>query len=1206
LNSKAARRFALIAGTLAGCLGQAQIVAAQQMPAIAVPAPVDDGGGAQPAAPTLAELQVLLEKAKAETDPAARHAAQAEAMLFFDKLSLSGADAHGKFDGAEFLTETASQFLDYAATLPGGSDAQEKVLTEARDLLPRIRDVTRQAEFYIALAHIEMAAGDQVDGMAAIRKAGGLVVTLQPGPARDRVRVALVRLALPLTSIDVGIKFGWSVAIDDPKLARNAMRAVAMAEIAGHRAGRQPFQLAAKDGAERAASLAGYAVGQLSGGNLHRALIAALAIGDEHAGERDEALTRLLARQVERGARPEEILAPYAIADAGMREAALVRLSGYSIDRGRLAVARGLVRHLDSPQARFDALAAIANRLIREEYTLDWAATWDQAADAAGHIGVAPARSEAFRRLGVEAADAGDIDRAERALGQTGRGPAGEMISQHIALAAIADQKVDEAVELFNRLEAAPGRGEVAAALYAALLSIGRPDRAAPLPAAIDMPADRVTMLMADAARFGNDPAAPEYDPAKSAALLTRAKTELARIADAPLRDRRIGDVAKVLSQRGDVDGVKSVLALASPAGQVSMAPMQVGAQARAKDARSALAVLDGLPPQARDGGLSEIAAVLAERGDTIAAYDTARLIASDHVRRRALRRTAEMQARLQRLRDRDSMTMAAPPADRPKAAEISISSDQFVLRAASPGEPRDMPDLLAAAKVTGDDVRHIVPAAKPGNVRLVPTGFSNFDEKFSYIRYLNNVDFNGGEEELLAQGQGTLFPSFILVESGVYDLPTLKAQLEAADVLLQPITNDGRVYQLNVPLLIGSDATLVITSSDVEELRLNTAAHSYIVNSGKLFIVDTKVTSWDPATGQPTPRSKRVWNEFSPFYTAWSGSQTYMADAHINGMGYANGKSYGISISNGPINVLKATLNSVPRPKGTIVDSTFTDMYYAFYSYEADDFRLVGNEYNNNEIYAIDPHDRSTHLTIAYNTTTGTRGKHGIITSREVKDSVIMGNVSADNHGSGFMLDRTSDRNIVAFNLGFRNGADGLTVYESSCNLIYRNTFLENRRDGVKLRNSWNLLVSQNIIGDNHGFGINLYSSRIEETPEAAHRDFKLDPYTQYANATALGNVMNGNAKSALRSSDAAALVLAENRMSADPKGLFRQSDFVRLGPPLMSMAGTGAVLRNTCKPARPATECPFLEDGYFGRDIIAEMDTQTAGTDCESAALN
>ena len=90
-----------------------------------------------------------------------------------------------------------------------------------------------------------------------------------------------------------------------------------------------------------------------------------------------------------------------------------------------------------------------------------------------------------------------------------------------------------------------------------------------------------------------------------------------------------------------------------------------------------------------------------------------------------------------------------------------------------------------------------------------------------------------------------------------------------------------------------------------------------------------------------------------------------------------------------------------------------------------------------------IDPHDRSTRLTIAYNSAYGTRVKHGIIASRDVKSSIIVGNVSADNHGSGFMLDRSSDDNIVAYNLAFRNGGDGLTIYESSCNLVLRNSFL-------------------------------------------------------------------------------------------------------------------------------------------------------------------
>ncbi|MBL8583712.1 MAG: right-handed parallel beta-helix repeat-containing protein [Rhizobiaceae bacterium] len=1182
----------------------AGIAAAQQ----GSDAPDIEGAGlfeqdSQPDAPmpTLADLQALLAKVEATGDPAARHELLVQAVVLYDRLSLAGSDALGSFDGAAFVGETAAAYLAYAESLPSGSDAQESVLSEARDLLPRIRDTIRQADFYITLARIEMATGDAVDGMAAIRKASGLVVTLPEGSDRDRVRVALVRLALPLAKIDLPMKFGWGVTIDDPHLARDAMRAVALAEIASGRAGKQLFKLAGKEAADRDGALRDFALAQFSNGNLSRALVAALAIDDAHSVDRDATLARLMDRQIERGARPEDLLAPFAIADASVREAALVRFSAYAIDRGRLASAREVVEHITLPSARYRALAGIATRQFREGYTLAWAATWDEAMAEAVAQPESAGRVESLQQLGLQAAQAGDVRRAEQMLSEVGA-DAGQGIAQALVSALTASGDFDAALARFSRLPDVPGRSRAAADLYAGLLSRGRLDQANQVLASVDTPQDKVVALLAQADYFGRTPTAPGYDASKAAASLAAARQELTRIAQPAVRDEQATAVARALAQRGDVAGIDELIALATPDGQAAMAASKVAAVARAEGAPDALTVLEGLPPAARDGGLSEIAAVLSDQQNPIAAYDTARLIGNDHARRRALRRIAEQQARAQRLRGSD--TVAAVPAPRvPKDAAVSITSDQFLLKSVSLREPRALPDVLSAAKVTGEDVRRMVPPVAPGTARLVPTGFSNFDEKFSYIRYLNNVDFNGGEEEILAQGQGTLFPHFILVESGVYDLPTLKAELETADAAVQPITNDGRVYQLNVPLLIGSDATLVVTSSDVEELRLNTNAHSYIVNSGKIFIVDSKVTSWDPATAAPTPRTKRVWNEFSPFYTAWSGSETYMADAHINGMGYANGKSYGISISNGPINVLKATLNSVPRPKGVIVDSTFTDMYYAFYSYEADDFRLVGNEYRNNEIYAIDPHDRTTRLTIAYNTAVGTRVKHGIITSREVKDSVIMGNVSADNHGSGFMLDRMSDDNIVAFNLGFRNGADGLTVYESSCNLLYRNTFLRNGRDGVKLRNSWDLLVSQNQIEDNHGFGLNLYSSRIEDTPEAAHRDFKLDPYVQYANATALNNVLNGNGKSALRGADTAALIMAGNRMSADPKGLFRQSDFQRIGPSLMSLAGSGAALRDTCQPARPPVKCRFLDEGYFGDDVVGALDRETAASQCVKA---
>src|SRR3546814_5253813 len=84
--------------------------------------------------------------------------------------------------------------------------------------------------------------------------------------------------------------------------------------------------------------------------------------------------------------------------------------------------------------------------------------------------------------------------------------------------------------------------------------------------------------------------------------------------------------------------------------------------------------------------------------------------------------------------------------------------------------------------------------------------------------------------------------------------------------------------------------------------------------------------------------------------------------------------------------------------------------MYFGFYSYEADRVALIGNEYRNNMIYGIDPHDYSRKLIIAFNSAYGAQKKHGIIGSRGVDDSYFIGNLAFGNHGTGLMLDRSEE----------------------------------------------------------------------------------------------------------------------------------------------------------------------------------------------------
>ncbi len=56
---------------------------------------------------------------------------------------------------------------------------------------------------------------------------------------------------------------------------------------------------------------------------------------------------------------------------------------------------------------------------------------------------------------------------------------------------------------------------------------------------------------------------------------------------------------------------------------------------------------------------------------------------------------------------------------------------------------------------------------------------------------------------------------------------------------------------------------------------------------------------------------------------------------------GYANSKSYGVSISQYTPNMAKVLKR--PEPTGWIIDSEFSDMWYGFYCYETSGLRDQG-----------------------------------------------------------------------------------------------------------------------------------------------------------------------------------------------------------------------------------------------------------------------
>lgn len=402
--------------------------------------------------------------------------------------------------------------------------------------------------------------------------------------------------------------------------------------------------------------------------------------------------------------------------------------------------------------------------------------------------------------------------------------------------------------------------------------------------------------------------------------------------------------------------------------------------------------------------------------------------------------------------------------------------------------------------------------------------------------------------------------PIGIVVQSGIYDLETLTAELQRPELLSRGA--DG-VYQLNVPLAVSAGATLVIEGTQQEKLGLHlSAVHGgLLINAGKLFIIHADVAGWDDKTKDYSYYETK--KKFRPFLAAWNGSETYLTRSTFKHMGYAASKSYGITLST------DKTLNKLPvpppRPRGWIIENHFEGLLYAFYSYEAEDVVVIGNEYAHNIDYGIDPHDRSRRLLFAQNVVHGTKNKHGMIGSREVNDSWFINNHVYDNHGSGIMLDRSCMRNVIYGNIVERNGNDGITIFESPNNIIENNTLRYNGKSGLRVRNAWNVFSVNNSYTLNLGTGMQLYTLDLSSNER---RDFTEDPYSIRADLISINDRLFYNHGGDLKFYDFNTATLANLDFSFPYVGQTLKGDLPAFGTRMLTALrreGDGIVIRNT-----------------------------------------
>lgn len=486
-------------------------------------------------------------------------------------------------------------------------------------------------------------------------------------------------------------------------------------------------------------------------------------------------------------------------------------------------------------------------------------------------------------------------------------------------------------------------------------------------------------------------------------------------------------------------------------------------------------------------------------------------------------------------------------------------------------------PDLSQASV---EKIREMIPAPRKGSVAVTLANLMPYQSKF-----LEDLDEGKTAVGYAAAAQKLVYPRVIVVEHGVYTLGQIAEELSIYSGFdLLHVEQD--TITLRAPIFVNPDATLTLSGQEAKTYKLSATAGAFITVAGDLFIHDTVVTSWDEETNSPRHSDKKKRKIFRPFITGWSNSNIYIGGTVLDSLGYAASKSFGLSFSAGPKAAVR-NLGKVSPPSGIIADNYFHNFEYGFYSYEAKDVAIVGNEYRDNVLYAIDPHDRSKRLLIGLNTTYDTQAKHGIIISREVDYSWIVGNVTYHNTGSGLMIDRNSVSNFIYGNTSFENDQDGLTFFESSCNLSAANHLFDNKRSGVKIRNSWEIGVYDNRIEGNVQAGIEGYLSELENSAGSKYRDFELDPYVPLTTFAALGNTISGN-RDGITLRDVSGASLAGNKFIGQSGRLLSGDARAFEGHVLRYSAdNTVAISSAACRPSNPINHtCRFRLESVFDAD--------------------
>jgi poly(beta-D-mannuronate) C5 epimerase len=321
------------------------------------------------------------------------------------------------------------------------------------------------------------------------------------------------------------------------------------------------------------------------------------------------------------------------------------------------------------------------------------------------------------------------------------------------------------------------------------------------------------------------------------------------------------------------------------------------------------------------------------------------------------------------------------------------------------------------------------------------------------------------------------------LVTPQSFTLSDIKRYCAAAPLTL--VDPASKTWELSADLVIQNGASLVLHGDnaqagpgDVGTLRLRslqdnlpTDVQNITAKWGTIDADSMTLTSWDDATAAPDtnpnlPSGSASTAQGRAFIRAISyldpdGSSRQSAMNIVNStfthLGYYAGESYGVSYKAEGCDHAHLDVCARLFVTGRQTGSKFLRNFMGTYTWGANNMSFTNNEYGNNVMYGLDPHDVSRNLDIQSNHFHD-NGDHGVICSQKCDNLTIEHNESdhngmvpfkgpngdsmTDGQVHGIMIHRGVTNTTIAFNyVHDQPTGAGIAVFDSANNSIHDNT---------------------------------------------------------------------------------------------------------------------------------------------------------------------